>query len=99
MNHPCQWNHSQSSSRFSHKRHTPQTNHEMRNYLSDFRRQCVHQFGNFNNHVQSVYNRYQKKNQIKNFVMTGKNQKSNSNVLPVVNHVSSFRNIRKPKTK
>ena len=67
----------------------------MMSYFSDFRRQHVHQFRNFNNPVQSVYHRYQKKNQTKNFVMTGKNQKSNSNVLPVVNHVSSFRNIQK----
>ena len=34
----------------------------MRNYFSDFKRQCVQQFRNFYNPVQSVYNRYQKKN-------------------------------------
>ena len=71
----------------------------MRNYLSNFKRQRVNQFSNFNNRVQSVYNRYQKKNQTKNFVMTEKNQKSSTNVLPMVNHVSSFRNIQKLKIK
>ena len=40
-----------------------------------------------------------KKNQNKNFVMTGKNQKSSSNVLPLINHVSSFKNIQKSKIK
>ena len=71
----------------------------MRNYFLDFRRQLVHQSKNFYNPVQSVYNRYQNKNQTKNFVMIGKNQKSNSNILFVVNHVSSFRNIQKSKIK
>ena len=71
----------------------------MRNYFLDFRRQHVHQFRNFNNPVKSVYNRYQKKNQTKKIVMMGKNKKSKSNVLPVVNHVSSFKNIQKSKTK
>ena len=71
----------------------------MRNYFLDFRRQRVHQVRNFYDCVQSVYNRYQKKNQNKNFVLTGKNQKSSNNVLPVVNHVSSLRTIQKPKIK
>ena len=31
--------------------------------------------------------------------MSEKNQKSNSNVLPLVNHVPTFRNIKKSKTK
>ena len=71
----------------------------MRNYFSDFRKQYVQQYKKFYYHVQSVYNKYQKKNQTKNFVMTRKNQKSNSYVFPMVNHVSSFRNIQKPKPK
>ena len=71
----------------------------MMSYFSDFRRQRVHQFKNFNNSVQFVYNKYQKKNQIKNFILSNKSEKLNCNIFSVINHVPSFKNFQKPKTK
>ena len=90
-NHPHQWNLPQSSSKFPHKRHYLQTNHDMKKYFSNFREQSVRIFRNFNNSVKTVYNTCQKKNQIKNFVLSDKSQKSNCNVLSVINHVPSFK--------
>ena len=71
----------------------------MRKYFSNFRERRVYKSRDFNNSVKSVYNTHQKKNQTKNFMMSGKSQKSNSNVLYVNNHVSSFKNIQKLKIK
>ena len=70
----------------------------MRKYFSNFREQPIHIFENFNNSVKSVYNTCQKKNQTKNFVISD-SQRSNCNVLSVINHISSFKNIQKLKKK
>ena len=71
----------------------------MRNYSQGFKRQHIQQYRNCYSPFQSFYSRYQKKNQNKNFVMKGKNQKSSNIILPLVNHVPTFKNIQKPKIK
>ena len=71
----------------------------MKKHFSNFREQSIHIFRNFDNFVKTVYNTCQKKNQIKIFILSNKSQKLNCNIFLVINHVPSFKNFQKPKTK